>query len=120
MGAIIGRLRERERIYDQLGLTELNRQMEATTDAIINAEDYFHGCDDDTPNIVAARLMIDLTNDCKQDAYASGNGYCGTMAMALVALQGLLPSLSGMIRDNAAFFVSSPTLPLSGMPFAPA
>jgi hypothetical protein len=47
--------------YEQLGLTDLSRQIEATTDAIIDAEDHFHECDDETPNIVAARLMIGLT-----------------------------------------------------------
>jgi len=41
------------------------------------------------------------------------------MAMALVALRGLLPDLSSTIRDHAAFFVGNPTLPLSAMPFAP-
>jgi hypothetical protein len=41
------------------------------------------------------------------------------MAMGLVALRGLLPSLSGLISDHAALFVSNPELPLSGMPFAP-
>jgi hypothetical protein len=42
------------------------------------------------------------------------------MAMALVALRGLLPDLSGLIRDHAAFFVSNPELPLREMMFAPA
>jgi hypothetical protein len=41
------------------------------------------------------------------------------MAMGLVALRSLLPSLSGLIREHAAFFVSNPTLPLSAMPFTP-
>ena len=118
--AILGRLRERNRLRDELGLPELNRQMEATTDAIISAEDYFHECGDETPNIVAARLLINLSYDCDQSSYASGQGYCGTMAMALVALKGLLPNLSGLIRDHAAFFVANPELPLSGMPFASA
>ena len=40
------------------------------------------------------------------------------MAMALVALRGLLPDLSGLIRDHAALFVSDPGLPLAAMPFA--
>jgi hypothetical protein len=31
----------------------------------------------------------------------------------LLALRGLLPSLSGLIRDHAAFFVDNPTLPLT-------
>jgi len=117
---IVARLRERQRLYDQLGLTELNRQMEAAVDAIISAEAFFHECDDETPNIVAARLMMGLSADCFQDATASGHGYCGTMAMALVALKGLLPNLSGLIREHAAFFVANPELPLSGMPFAAA
>jgi len=119
MRAIVARLRERNRINDELGLTELNRQMEAVTEAIITAEDYFHECEEEIPNVVAARGMIGLTNDCQQDAIADGNGYCGTMAMALVALRGLLPSLSGLIREHAAFFAGNPTLPLSAMPFAP-
>src|SRR2546430_10875768 len=33
--AIVARLRDRKRLFDQLGITELNRQIEATTDAII-------------------------------------------------------------------------------------
>jgi hypothetical protein len=41
------------------------------------------------------------------------------MAMALVALRGLLPNLSGLIREHAAFFVSNSSLSLSAMPFAP-
>ncbi|SHH62785.1 hypothetical protein [Bradyrhizobium erythrophlei] len=118
MRGIVDRLRERERLRDKLGLTELNRQIESTADAIRGAEDYFHECDDGAPNIVAARLMMGLTNDCQQDATASGNGYCGTMAMALVALKGLLPNLSGLIRNHAAFFVANPEWPLSAMPFA--
>jgi hypothetical protein len=64
--------------------------------------------------------MIGLSNDCQRDAIASGNGDCGTMAMALVGLQGLVPNLSGPIREHAAFFVSNPALPLSAMPFAAA
>jgi hypothetical protein len=40
------------------------------------------------------------------------------MAMAFVALRGLLPDLSGVIREHAALFVRNPTLPLSDMPFA--
>ena len=117
---IIGRLRERNRLRDELGLTELNRQIEATIDAEIEAEDFFQECEDETPNIVAARLMIGLTNDCQKDAIAEGNDYCATMAMALVALKGLLPVLSGLIREHAAFFVANPKLPLRGMPFAEA
>jgi hypothetical protein len=64
--------------------------------------------------------MINLGYDCDQSAYASGNGYCGTMAMALVALRGLLPNLSGLIRDHAAFFVADPKRPLREMTFSPA
>jgi hypothetical protein len=71
-----------------------------------------------TPNVVGAIVLAGLSNDCSRSDFAEGNGYCGTMAMALVALRGLLPDLSGPIRDDAAHFVGSPTLPLSAMPFA--
>jgi hypothetical protein len=116
--AIVARLRDRDRLRDELGLTELNRQMEVTTAAILAAEDYFRERDDETPNIVAGRLLIGLGYDCDQSSYASGQGYCGTMAMAIVALKGLLPNLSGLIRDHVAFYVANPELPLCGMPFA--
>jgi hypothetical protein len=41
------------------------------------------------------------------------------MALALVSLRGLLPGLSGLIRERAALTVDNPALPLSDMPFAP-
>jgi hypothetical protein len=34
-------------------------------------------------------------------------------------LAGLLPDLSGLIREHAALLVNNPTLPLLAMPFAP-
>jgi hypothetical protein len=74
--------------------------------------------DDIAPNIIAGQIMIGLANDCSRQDIASGNVYCGTKAMALVALRGLLPSLSGMIHQHARFFVDNPRLPLGGMPFA--
>ena len=117
---IVGRLRERDRLRDELGLTEVDRQMEATTDALMKTEYCFCECDGETPNIIAARLMMGLTNDCQLDAVASGHGYCGVMAMALVALRGLLPGLSGLICEHAAFYVDNPTTPLRLMPFATA
>jgi hypothetical protein len=39
--------------------------------------------------------------------------------MAFAALRGLLPGLSGLIREHAALLVNNPTLPLSDMPFTP-
>lgn len=116
--AIVARLRERKRIYEQLGLIELDQQMTETCNLIVAVERKF----DDLPplpNIMAARLLVGMVDDCSMADYASGNGYCGTMAMALTALSGLLPALpAGVIRDHVAFFVSNPELPLSAMPFA--
>ena len=89
MRSVIARLRERDRLCEELGLAELDRQMEDVTDAIITEENFFYEWEDTTPNVVAARVMIGLTNDCDRNAFAEGNGYCGTMAMALVALKGL-------------------------------
>jgi hypothetical protein len=60
VGAILVWVRERNRLRDEFGLTESNLQMETTTDAIIAAEGHFHDYDDETPNIVAARLMMGL------------------------------------------------------------
>ena len=85
--------------------------------AMCKAEDAI-GELEQSPNVIAATVLAGLCNDCSRSDFAEGDGYGGTMAMGLVALRGLLPNLSGMIRDHAAFFVSNPTLPLSAMPFA--
>jgi hypothetical protein len=117
IAAIIARLRERERIYSALGLTDMDREITAACDAMLATEEAIGGLEQ-SPNVVAATVLAGLGNECFRSDFAQGNGYCGTMAMALVALRGLLPSLSGMLRDHAAFFVSNPALPLSAMPFA--
>jgi len=116
--AIVARLRDRKRLYAELGLDRIDREMSDACTAMCEAEDAI-GELEQSPNVVAAQLLASLGNDCDRTSCASGNGYCGTMAMALVALRGLLPDLSGMIRDHAALFVNNPTLPLSAMPFAP-
>jgi hypothetical protein len=36
--------------------------------------------------------------------------------MALVALRGLLPNLSGLIREHAVFFIDNDRSPLGNMP----
>ena len=116
--AIVARLRARHQLYVELGLDRIDREMSDACTAMCEVEDAI-GELEQSPNVVAAQLLASLGDDCDRTSCASGNGYCGTMAMALVALRGLLPSLSGLIREHAAFFVSNPTLPLSAMPFAP-
>jgi hypothetical protein len=116
--AIVVRLRDRKRLYAELGLDRLDREMSDACTAMCEVEDKI-GELEPLPNVIAATLLAGLSNDCSRSDFAEGNGYRGTMAMALVALRGLLPNLSGLIRDHAALFVSNPTLPLSAMPFAP-
>jgi hypothetical protein len=116
MRRVITLLRERNRLYVELGLIELDRQLNDICNAITSAEDSISELEP-TPNAVAAQLMATLGDECDRASRATGNGYCGTMAMALVVLRGLLPKLSGLIKTHAAFFVSNPDLPLSEMPF---
>jgi hypothetical protein len=116
--AIVVRLRERNHIYAELGLDRIDREMSDACTAMCEAEDAI-GELTPTPNAVAAIVLAGVCNDCSRSDFAEGNGYCGTMAMALVALRGVLPGLSGLIREHAAFFAGNPTLPLSAMPFAP-
>jgi hypothetical protein len=116
--AIVARLRTRKQLYAELGLDRIDREMNDACTAMCEAEDAI-GELEQSPNVVAAQLLASLGDDCDRTSCASGNGYCGTMAMALVALRGVLPGLSGLIREHAALFVSNPTLPLSAMPFAP-
>jgi hypothetical protein len=116
--AIVARLRTRHQLYVELGLDRIDREMSDACTAMCETEDAI-GELEQSPNVVAAQLLASLGNDCDRTSCASGNGYCGTMAMALVALRGVLPGLSGLIREHAAFFAGNPTLPLSAMPFAP-
>jgi hypothetical protein len=116
--AIVARLRDRKRLYSELGLDRIDREMSDACIEMCKAEDAIRELPA-APNVVAASLLAGLSNDCDRSDFAEGNGYCGTMAMALVALRGLLPNLSGVIHDDAALFVGNPTLPLSAMPFAP-
>jgi hypothetical protein len=116
--AIVVRLRARKRLYAELGLDRIDIAMSNACIAMCKAEDAIRDLPA-SPNVVAASLLAGLSNDCNRSDFAEGNGYCGTMAMALVALRGLLPDLSGPIRDDAAYFVNNPTLPLSAMSFAP-
>jgi hypothetical protein len=116
MRRVIALWRERDRLYQDLGLIDLDRQSQAICKAIISLEDTIAE-QELTPNIVAAKLMITLGEECDRSSRAIGNEYSTTMSMALVVLQGLLPNLSGLIKTHAAFFVSNPDLPLSEMPF---
>lgn len=113
---VVARLRERARLYDQLRLIELDRQITAESLRIVAAEDALRDLHS-TPDKAAALLMAQLGIECDDSAFASGNGYDGTMAMAATALEALLPNLSGTIRDHAAFFVANSALPFSQMPF---
>jgi hypothetical protein len=119
VAAINTRVAARKRLYDQLGMTASDREGNAICGEIIAAENALCESADNSPNAQAARLLIAVCDNCGQGDHAEGQGYCGTMALALVALTPLIPDLSGLIRDHAALFVANPTLPLGNMPFAP-
>lgn len=116
--AIVARLRERKRLYTELGLIRIDREMSAACIAMCETEDAI-GELTPSPNVTAATLLARVCDNCDRSDFAEGNGYCGTMAVAMVSLRGLLPGLSGLIREHAAFLVDNPMLPLSAMPFAP-
>jgi hypothetical protein len=116
--AIVARLKARKQLYAQLGLDRIDRELSDVCIAMCETEDAI-GELPPSPNVVAATLLARVCDNCERSDFAEGNGYCGTMAVALVSLRGLLPGLSGLIREHAAFFVDNPTLPLSAMPFAP-
>jgi hypothetical protein len=120
--AVVARLRERRRLNDEIGITALEHGMDEACRAICAAEDSIAALEPSS-NSTAALLMAKLSHDCcRHDAAAplgfeGAPGYCEAMSMALVALRGLLPGLSGLIREHAAFYVGSSALPLSDMPF---
>jgi hypothetical protein len=116
--AIVGRLRARKELYAELGLDRLDREMSDACTAMCETEDAI-GELTPSPNVVAATLLASVCDNCDRSDFAEGNGYCGTMVVATVSLRGLLPGLSGLIREHTAFLVDNPMLPLSAMPFAP-
>lgn len=115
---IEARERERDRIYEELGLCALDDEIQTLNDLIFDAESALQELDHPSPDAFAARLMAQLCQDCSRNAVASGDGYCTTAAMAATALEALLPSLSdGLIREHATFFIANRTAPFSEMPF---
>ncbi|MGY4499176.1 hypothetical protein ACVWYH_003107 [Bradyrhizobium sp. GM24.11] len=116
---IVARLRERKRLYEELGLNVMSDGCEAACEGIRDAVEAIEDLPP-SPERSAALVMEGLSNECTVDAFASGNGYCGTMAIAVVALEAFLPGLSGLIREHAAHFLANRTSTLASMPFTPA
>ncbi|MBP1091917.1 hypothetical protein [Bradyrhizobium diazoefficiens] len=116
MRPIIARLRERRRIAEDLGLHRINGELIALVDKIGDIEKNIVALHD-SPDRTAALIMVQVEAECMVGDYAEGPGYCGTMAMAHLALRSLLPQLSGVIHEHAEFFVSNPTLAACRMPF---
>jgi hypothetical protein len=116
LAALEAREQERARLRDELGITEFSRQIEAAADGVSDCEWELDDLDK-TPDVAAALVMADLGPECLQDATIAGDNRHGTMRIAAAALEALLPNLSGLIREHAAFFVSNRTMPLSAMPF---
>ena len=98
---IVARLRARKWLNAELGLDRLDLEMSDTCIAMCEAEDAI-GELAPSPNVVAAMVLAGVCDGCDRSDFAEGNGYCGTMAVALVSLRGLLPGLSGLIREHAA------------------
>ena len=115
--ALEAREQERDRLKDQLGIAEFERQMTAAAEGVVASETELENIEQ-TPNVIAALLMADLGCECMQEATIAGPNRDGTMRMGAAALEALLPKLSGLIRDHAAFFVANRTTPLSAMPFS--
>jgi hypothetical protein len=116
--AIVARLRERKRLYTELGLFDLDRAINQTCIAMCEVEDTIDALEP-SPNVIAAGVLAAMCNNCSRSDFAQGPGYCEAMEVAFIALRGLLPSLSGLIREHAELLVENPTLLLSAMPFAP-
>jgi hypothetical protein len=110
------REREAKRISDELGITEFERQIREAADGVADCEAELDDLDP-TPDTAAALIMADLGIECLQEATIAGDDRCSTMRIAVAALEALLPNLSGLIREHAAFFIANRTTPLSAMPF---
>ncbi|MBM7483350.1 hypothetical protein ACVWWI_003334 [Bradyrhizobium sp. USDA 3686] len=116
MRPIIARLRERRRISEDLGLNRIEHELIALVDKIGGVERQIVMLHDSADR-TAALIMAQVEAECMVGDYADGPGYCGTMAMAHLALRSLLPQLSAVIHEHADFFVSNPTLAACRMPF---
>jgi hypothetical protein len=116
LAALEAREQERARLRDELGITEFSRQIEEAADGVSDCEWELEDLDR-TPDVAAAMVMAELGTECLQDATIAGDNRSGTMRIAAAALEALLPNLSGLIREHAAFFIANRTTPLSAMPF---
>ena len=85
--AILTRLRERKRLYTELGLFDPDQAISDTCTAMCETEDAI-GQLAPAPNVIAAMLLARVCDNCSRSDFAKGNGYCGTMAVALVSLRG--------------------------------
>lgn len=116
MRTVIQRIREQRKLKDSLGITALSEHIQAAVDGICATEEALRELHE-TSDRKAALIMMRLDDYCKSSASVAGEDVCETMGIAFVALELLLPDLSGLIRDHAQFFVSNPAAPLRAMPF---
>ena len=62
INAIVARLRDRKRLYAELGLDRIDREMSDACTAMCEAKDAI-GELEQSPNVVAAQLLASLGND---------------------------------------------------------
>ncbi|MET4493490.1 hypothetical protein [Bradyrhizobium sp. LA7.1] len=119
MRTIVARLRERRRLQEEIGLAAAERGIGLAIDGIVAADSALQYLQD-SPDKRAAIIMMRVSDDCERIATIEGDFQCATMFIAAIALEQMLPDLSGLIQEHASFFVSNPTVPLAEMPFAAA
>jgi hypothetical protein len=111
---LIARVREQRAEKDRLGLLENERQSEALNAQQFQIEDAIRE-GGQTPDAKAAAIMVSLQDNCGLDSSAAEDS---EMSLACVALDLLLPQLTGLIREHAAFYLENRTATLREMPFA--
>jgi hypothetical protein len=85
--AIVARLRERKRLYVELGLYDLDRAINDTCIAMCEIEDTIAALEQ-SPNVIAASVLAAMCTNCARSDFAQGSGYCETMEVAFIALRG--------------------------------
>lgn len=116
MRVVIRRVREQRRLLEELGIAAVERRIGAAVDGLIEVENTIRELHESADR-TAALIMANVDDNCQPAASIAGDDRDATMEIAAVALKLLLPELSGLIREHAQFFVSSPTTPLREMPF---
>lgn len=111
---VIARIRAQKAERARVGLDENERRSLELSKAQWRVEEAIQ-TGRQTPDVKAVDIMLSLQENCLLNSSAEDDS---EMALACIPLEMLLPQLTGLIREHAAFYLENRTARLRDMPFA--